>query len=137
MGCSTSSYTKDADQLPTRGAAAPPAAAAAWHPRAVGHLLSSLAPGPYEHPHEFSKMRIVTKQGCSFCTRAKALLDEHSIEYSEESPPPDFAQLMQAFGQAKTVPQIWLGGRYIGGLVELQAHLRETGGGRRGQVRSV
>lgn len=63
-----------------------------------------------------------SKNGCPYCDRAKELLDGSGIKYEErnlslgEWTKP---QLLEAVPDARTVPQIFLDGNYIGGYREL------------------
>jgi len=60
---------------------------------------------------------------CPFCVRARALLENKRIDYKEISVDndPDLRQeMMQKSGQ-RTVPQIWIGDRHVGGCDELMA----------------
>jgi glutaredoxin 3 len=81
------------------------------------------------------KAEIYTKSNCSYCVKAKALLEEKGIEYQEYIISVGFgessirgnqfyvtkAQLLEKAPHAKTVPQIWLEGNYIGGYTELHS----------------
>ena len=62
-------------------------------------------------------MNIVwTKPGCPFCDMAKNLLNQKGIEYEERNIGSGWTreQLLEAVPTAKTVPQIFLNGKYIG-----------------------
>jgi len=69
--------------------------------------------------------RIISKDNCIFCTRAKALLDMKDEEYTELKINTDVTmeQFAEMTGNAKTFPQIWLtvsGAEiYIGGYDKL------------------
>ena len=66
---------------------------------------------------------IYTTRYCPFCIRAKYLLDNKSIPYTEISVDGD--QQLRAEMTAKagrhTVPQIWVGDHHVGGCDELMA----------------
>lgn len=69
-----------------------------------------------------AKVEIYTKTFCGFCHRAKGLLDSKKVPYEEYSV--DFggekkAEMVQRAGGRTTVPQIFVGGRHIGGCDEL------------------
>lgn len=78
---------------------------------------------------------IYTKPNCPYCVRAKALFNEKGITYKEYIISPGFGEkplsenqvyvtretLLEKIPAAKTVPQIWLEGSYIGGYTELDA----------------
>lgn len=64
---------------------------------------------------------IYTTRTCPFCIRAKALLESQGVAYEEIAVDGDSRareQLRQRSGQ-RTVPQIWIGDRHIGGSDEL------------------
>ena len=64
----------------------------------------------------------VWSQGnCTYCTQAKALLTKHSIPYNEIIVDSDTKDtFFKKFPGAKTVPQILLNDKCIGGFSELQ-----------------
>ncbi len=78
---------------------------------------------------------IYTRDNCTFCVRAKALFDEQHVDYKEfivgqGSGEENLQsnqhyvtkdQLLEKVPHAKTVPQIWLNGNYVGGYTELAA----------------
>lgn len=58
---------------------------------------------------------IFSKEGCPFCARAKALLHQHGLEYSEFVLGKDFnVRTLRAITGASTVPQIFIDGKLIG-----------------------
>ena len=64
---------------------------------------------------------IYTTRWCSYCVRAKALLDAEGVAYREVSVDDDpafRAKLLETTG-SWTVPQIVIGDRPIGGYTEL------------------
>jgi glutaredoxin 3 len=73
---------------------------------------------------------IYTGQFCGYCARAKALLDRKGAAYREidvSGNPAARAEMMEAAGGRHTVPQIFIGGRHIGGCDDLYA-LESKGG---------
>ncbi len=63
-----------------------------------------------------------SKNGCPYCDRAKELLDGSEIKYEERNLSAGEwtkAQLLEDVPDARTVPQIFLDGKYIGGYREL------------------
>ena len=71
-----------------------------------------------------ASVEIYSKSFCSYCVRAKRLLDEKQIAYSEY--PVDFdaakrQEMIQRANGRTTVPQIFIDGRHIGGCSELLA----------------
>lgn len=84
------------------------------------------------------KAEIYTKTICPYCVRAKKLLTQLNIPYDEyiisagmgESPPAvnqyyvTREQLLERAPHAKTVPQIWIDGRHVGGCDDLEAEIQ-------------
>jgi glutaredoxin 3 len=62
-----------------------------------------------------------TTPWCSYCVRAKALLDSRGLEYEEITlaDDPSFRQRLLELTGGWTVPQILVDGRPIGGYTEL------------------
>ncbi len=60
---------------------------------------------------------------CSFCTRAKALLERCGVEYDERVLDDDRATLrkLQARFGKRTMPFVFIDGEAVGGLAELEA----------------
>ncbi len=63
---------------------------------------------------------LFTKPGCSFCARAKTLLDQHGWAYEEVPASP--RRLRAVSGKGST-PQIFVDGAYVGGTDELEKFL--------------
>ena len=64
---------------------------------------------------------ILTREGCGYCAKAKALLKELGYAYAEVSlDHSDRSRIVGAITGRGTVPQIFINGRHIGGLEELQ-----------------
>jgi glutaredoxin-like protein len=69
---------------------------------------------------------IFTKPGCAFCTRAKELLDGAVMPYEEITLGKGItSRTLQAVAGASTTPQVFIGGRKIGGAEALQAWLAD------------
>lgn len=71
---------------------------------------------------------IYTKFGCGFCFRAKRLLDEKGVDYTEHDITmggPKRAEMLQRAPNAMTVPQIFIGDVHVGGSDDLAALERE------------
>lgn len=64
---------------------------------------------------------------CTYCDQAKALLEQNGIEYEERLIGDDWTkqQLIEAVPTARSVPQIFLKGEYIGGYTELRKKLTQ------------
>jgi glutaredoxin 3 len=75
-----------------------------------------------------SNVRIYTTTYCGFCTRAKQLLERKGAAYQEIDVTGDDEarrKLVEDSGGQRTVPQIWIGERHIGGYSDLAALERE------------
>lgn len=75
-----------------------------------------------------SEIVIYTRVWCGFCTRAKTLLDDKKVRYREVSVDIDadnYKEMLSRSGQARTVPQIFIGELHVGGCDELYALDRE------------
>ncbi|QQR91107.1 MAG: glutathione peroxidase [Myxococcales bacterium] len=66
---------------------------------------------------------LFTKPGCSFCTKAKAMLKEKGWEYSEVTASP---RMLRAVSEKATTPQVFIDGKYIGDSVALEAYLKNN-----------
>jgi len=69
------------------------------------------------------RVQMYTKRVCPFCTRAKALLQKKGVAFEEIDVENDDARrlwLVEASGQ-KTVPQIFVDGRSLGGFSDIEA----------------
>ena len=69
------------------------------------------------------RVELYTTPSCPFCVRAKRLLVERHIAYAEFDVSEDDelrAEIMERTGR-RTVPQIFIDGRSIGGFEELAA----------------
>jgi len=84
---------------------------------------------PIEGTHIFGK------DGCPFCVKAKALMDEVEIPYTYHDVVKNTGALYEMIARVKpivgpktpvTVPQIWIEGRYIGGYDQLVSHLQKS-----------
>ncbi|MDE1887973.1 MAG: glutaredoxin 3 [Gammaproteobacteria bacterium] len=61
---------------------------------------------------------------CPYCMRAKALLQSRHIAYTEylvDQEPARRAEMQQKSGGRRSVPQIFIGDRHVGGCDELYA----------------
>jgi glutaredoxin len=69
-----------------------------------------------------------SKNSCPFCDQAKALLKMKGIEFEERNVSKDWTkeQLLEAVPNARTVPQIFLDDKLIGGFTELKAHFQKV-----------
>jgi glutaredoxin 3 len=68
------------------------------------------------------QVEIYTTRFCGFCVAAKRLLAKKHVSYSEidvSAQPQKRAEMMSRANGGRTVPQIFIGGRHIGGCDEL------------------
>lgn len=71
-----------------------------------------------------AKIEIYTKFLCPYCTRAKALFDRKGAEYEEIDVTMDragFDTMVDRARGGRTVPQIFIDGKHIGGSDDLAA----------------
>jgi len=71
------------------------------------------------------KAVVWSKYHCPFCDQAKALLTAKGIQFEEKKIGDGFTKedLLEAVPNARTVPQIFLDDKSIGGFTELKAYL--------------
>ncbi len=70
------------------------------------------------------QVEIYTWRTCPFCIRAKALLDNKGVEYTEYAIDGDEAArstMAEKTGGKRSVPQIFIEGDHIGGCDDLHA----------------
>ena len=67
-----------------------------------------------------------SKNQCPYCDQAKALLKAKGIAFEEKKIGGGYTkeELLEAVPGARTVPQIFLDGKLIGGFTELRTHLQ-------------
>jgi glutaredoxin len=68
---------------------------------------------------------IWSKDNCSFCSKAKILLQNRNIPFEERNISNEWTkeQLLEAVPNAKTVPQIFLWDKYVGGYDSLLEYI--------------
>ena len=71
------------------------------------------------------KATVWSKNNCSYCDQAKALLTSKGIQFEEKKIGEGWTkeELLEAVPTARTVPQIFLGEEYVGGFPELRQKL--------------
>lgn len=75
-----------------------------------------------------STVEIYTWQFCPFCIRAKALLDKKGVEYTEYAIDGDEVareQMAERANGKRSLPQIFISDRHIGGCDDIQALERQ------------
>ena len=73
-------------------------------------------------------IKIVTSPTCSYCHAAKNLLDQQGLDYQEVDLLKESEQAQQLLIQSgqRTVPQIFINQKPIGGFTELSQLVRNT-----------
>jgi glutaredoxin 3 len=77
-----------------------------------------------------ARVTVYSTDYCPYCMQAKRLLKEREIPYDEIDVGADDQlrdQMVQRAGGKRTVPQIFIDGKPVGGYVELRA-LADAGG---------
>lgn len=74
------------------------------------------------------KAIVWSKNNCPYCDQAKALLKLKNIEFEEKNIEKGYTreQLLDVVPNARTVPQVFLDDRLIGGFVELDAYFKSS-----------
>jgi glutaredoxin len=77
------------------------------------------------------KAIIWSKYNCPYCDQAKALLTQKGLQFEEKKIGDGYTKedLLEAVPTARTVPQIFINDKLIGGFTELRKYLEETAGG--------
>jgi len=75
-----------------------------------------------------SEVIVWSKYHCPYCDQAKALLGSRSIKFKENKIGDGYTKedLLEAVPTARTVPQIIINGKSIGGFTELKKYIEET-----------
>ncbi len=70
-----------------------------------------------------AKVEIYTTQFCPYCVRAKSLLKQKGVAFEEidASDPEVRDNMVERAGGRRTVPEIFINGRIIGGYDELRS----------------
>lgn len=69
------------------------------------------------------KVEIYTTMLCGFCSRAKRILKKKGVDYVEIGVGMNAdkrAEMVQRSGGASSVPQIFIGGKHVGGCDDLE-----------------
>lgn len=74
------------------------------------------------------KAVVWSKYHCPYCDKAKALLQMKGIAFEERKIGDGYTkeELLEAVPNARSVPQIILDGKLIGGYTDLEKHLKEA-----------
>lgn len=71
-----------------------------------------------------------SKENCPYCIKAKNMLKAKGIRFEERNLSDGSwsrEQLLEAAPNARTVPQIWLHGQYVGSYTELEQYFEDHG----------
>jgi glutaredoxin 3 len=77
-----------------------------------------------------ARVTVYSTEFCPYCVQAKRLLTERAIPYDEIDVGDDDSlrdRMVELAGGKRTVPQIFIDGKHVGGYVELRA-LADAGG---------
>jgi glutaredoxin-like protein len=86
-------------------------------------MLAYLAP----HAARPLDVTLFSRDGCPYCTRAKALLHDAGIQFEELVLNRDFSEsTIRAVSGRSTVPQVFINGELIGGSEALSRHLNRS-----------
>jgi glutaredoxin len=74
------------------------------------------------------KAIVWSKYHCPFCDKAKALLKMRGVEFEERKIGDGYTkeELLEAVPNARTVPQIFIDDKLIGGYTELEKYFKEA-----------
>ena len=69
-----------------------------------------------------------SKHNCPHCEQAKTLLDQKGIPFEVRVIGEQWTkeQLLESVPTARSVPQIFIGNEYVGGISELRQHLSKA-----------
>jgi glutaredoxin 3 len=74
------------------------------------------------HPRKGPSVEIYTGPQCTYCVRAKSLLGRKGISYVELdiSTPQNRLEMAQRLPRARSIPQIFIDGKHVGGCEDLE-----------------
>ena len=75
----------------------------------------------------FKNVEIYSKSNCRFCDKAKYYFDQNDITYQEHNVeiPETFKILLERNPNARTMPQIFIDDKLIGGYTDLMDFVNE------------
>ncbi len=77
-----------------------------------------------EEAANVAKVEVYTTEYCPYCVRAKALLKSKGVQFEEIDVTDDAAlrqRMVELSGGRRTVPEIFINGKIVGGYEELKA----------------
>lgn len=95
------------------------ALAASTYP--IGNICNSFSPND-DKEHTMARIKVYSTGTCPICDKVKLLLDKWHIPYSEARVDQDreaMKEMLEISNHARTVPQITIDGKWIGGFSEL------------------
>ena len=79
------------------------------------------------HAKKPDQVAILTREGCGFCAKAKALLTQMGYDYAEVPLAHTVrSRVVGALAGDSTVPQVFINGQRIGGLEALERWVRKA-----------
>lgn len=99
-------------------------------------LLTQAVIEHYTQRSEIQGTQLFGKASCPHCVRAKAAMDAAGIQYNYRDVVKNPKDLYEMIGRVLpiigpktpiTVPQIWVGGRYVGGADQLEQFMEKNG----------
>tara|TARA_B100000902_G_scaffold8096_1_gene10236 strand:+ start:461 stop:736 length:276 start_codon:yes stop_codon:yes gene_type:complete len=71
------------------------------------------------------KAIVWSKPNCGYCVKSKSLLKNKGIEYEEKNIAEghDIQEMLKLVPNARTMPQIWIDDKHIGGYDQLEKFL--------------
>ena len=93
----------------------------------INHIKKFLNKGHKNKVKKVDNIVIYTWETCPFCINAKRLLDENNMEYIEKEVVKNkkyLNEMKRKTGGKKTVPQIFINNKHIGGFSDLQDYLK-------------
>jgi len=74
------------------------------------------------------KAIVWSKPNCGYCVKSKSLLKNKGIEYEEKNIAEghDIQEMLTLVPNARTMPQIWIDDKHIGGYDQLELFLKKV-----------
>lgn len=70
-----------------------------------------------------SPVIVFTKDTCPYCQKLEASLQRYCIPYKKVTVTPTIRESLISYTQCKTVPQLFINNRFIGGYTDFQANI--------------
>jgi ribonucleoside-diphosphate reductase alpha chain len=94
-------------------------------------LASISLPSFIDDAEKIESIKIYTKSSCSFCFKAKDIFNEYKLNFEEILLDDDvqrhafYVEQTKLLGkEIKSVPQIWINHKYVGGYTELKEYIK-------------